>query len=330
MRALFLVLVLAVLSFGARAQQSQVPGSPVSYGAPLSAVSSGGVFNRPLLGPDGACSADNVTYSFALDTDTGMYRVGSNVLGFCSGANIAAEAVNGGFLVNQGAPGGQAGLGFVGANSGTGLTLVSSTRLGLYFSGSEAYDFSSTSLLNITGKYATSEIAAPSGASSQTVLYADSTAHALEASYNNDAFGIVQRGVSASLGSDTNNATTTLADALSVTLPVGDHYCSIDGAIQDSTGAEGVKLKTTGSLTATTSTGGVIAYSDAGVVSPVAAQSGYPATLTIATFATGQFHAWEFLHVTVSGTFKVQFAQNTHAAGTATMYKGTTIFCERM
>lgn len=176
------------------------------------------------------------------------------------------------------------------------------------------------------------EQAAPGVVAGDSVVYADSTAHALELSNNGDAFAPVARSISTLTSADFTTTSASLSDVtgLSFTLPVGTWKCVTEAALADSTAAEGAIYQLTFGGTSTTGTGVGTLTADTGVISSTGLAAGSAVSGAAATFAAGAARVEITYVVTVAGTLKVRASQNTHASGTLTVYKGASLLCQRM
>lgn len=223
------------------------------------------------------------------------------------------------------------GVRFTGA-TGMGIANYASGRFAICIGNAEQIDVSAARTLVLSGTFWLPDNTAPTSNTGAAWVYSDSTSHTWKLSNNGDAFSNVGRTVNAISSADVTKTDTTLVDVTGATLslPIGTWACSADGEGADSTGADGLKMSWTFSGTATTATGGWELNAAAALTDCTGASATTTLTCSAAVFAAGSVHASMRFVVTVAGTLKLQMAQVAHTTGTATVYKGTTIDCDRI
>lgn len=208
------------------------------------------------------------------------------------------------------------------------ISFISTTRIGLYYAGVLKHDFQSGEYSNTTGVERLTEVAAPTLSAGADVLYADSTAHALRASYNNDAAANVARAQGAAQSGAYTNATTgfTTVTGVSVSLGVGQWMCKSEARFTESTGADGAQFKVA-STAGTISGGGASTFADGEQYDATALADSKDAatesvTTTDATVSAGHVAFRSAVNVATTMTYVLQGAQVAHSTGTLTVSGG--------
>ena len=131
---------------------------------------------------------------------------------------------------------------------------------------------------------------------------------------------------------NSTNATTTYSEILSVSLFDGNWKCKAHGVGSDSVSADGIKVRlnseNSGATTASQATGVLASAASAVDLAHAVSTDGTNLEVVGATFSSGWADFDAFIVSDGGGPLTLEFAQNAHTTGTATMDAGAYLTCE--